>query len=81
MEWKGIRGQVLKNVPMKRYTSMKVGGPARYMVYPVDHADFDHTVALPVQAFANQRGINIFAQRYESLGYYGLHSERQGLTE
>jgi len=39
MEWKGIRGAVLENVPMKRYTSMRVGGPARYLLYPVDEAD------------------------------------------
>ena len=46
MEWKGIRGQVLKNVPMKRYTSMKVGGPATYMVYPVDHADLAKMIGI-----------------------------------
>jgi UDP-N-acetylmuramate dehydrogenase len=46
MEWKGIRGQVLKNVAMKRYTSMKVGGPARYMVYPVDHADLAKVIGI-----------------------------------
>ena len=44
MEWKGIRGQVLMNVPMKRYTSMKVGGPAAYMVYPADYADLANVI-------------------------------------
>jgi UDP-N-acetylmuramate dehydrogenase len=39
MEWKGIKGTVLKDVPMKRYTSMKVGGQAAYLVYPADEAD------------------------------------------
>ena len=39
MEWKGIKGIVLKEVPMKRYTSMKVGGQAAYLVYPADEAD------------------------------------------
>ncbi len=52
MEWKGIRGQVLKNVPMKRYTSMKVGGPARYMVYPVDHADLAKVIGI-----AEEKGV------------------------
>ena len=52
MEWKGIRGQVLKNVPMKRYTSMKVGGPAKYMVYPVDHADLSSVIGI-----AEKKGI------------------------
>jgi len=39
MEWRGIRGTILENVPMKRYTSMRVGGPARYMIYPQDEKD------------------------------------------
>ncbi len=39
MEWKGIRGTVLNDVPMKRYTSMKVGGPVKYLVYPHDEED------------------------------------------
>jgi len=39
MEWKGIRGTILKDVPMKRYTSMKVGGQAAYLVYPADETD------------------------------------------
>jgi len=29
----------MKDVPMKRYTSMKVGGPARFLVYPSDEGD------------------------------------------
>ncbi len=29
----------MENVPMKRYTSMKVGGPARYLMYPADERD------------------------------------------
>jgi len=39
MEWKGIKGTVLKDVPMKRYTSMRVGGPARLLLYPADRYD------------------------------------------
>ncbi|MDD5008332.1 MAG: UDP-N-acetylmuramate dehydrogenase [Syntrophorhabdaceae bacterium] len=39
MEWKGIRGTILENVPMKRYTSMRVGGPVRYLLYPLDEGD------------------------------------------
>jgi UDP-N-acetylmuramate dehydrogenase len=38
MNW-GIRGTVLKDVPMKRYTSMRVGGPLQYLVYPADEED------------------------------------------
>lgn len=50
MEWKDIKGTVLKNVPMKRYTSMKVGGPVKYMVYPRDEAD----VATAVRVFREE---------------------------
>lgn len=39
MEWKGIKGTVLANVPMRRYTSMRVGGPAEWLLYPADRAD------------------------------------------
>lgn len=39
MEWKGIKGTVLRNVSMKRYTSMKVGGPASYLIYPLNEED------------------------------------------
>jgi UDP-N-acetylmuramate dehydrogenase len=49
MEWKGIRGQVLNNVLMKRYTSMKVGGPARYMVYPADQVDLSKMIGITQQ--------------------------------
>jgi UDP-N-acetylmuramate dehydrogenase len=44
MEWKGIRGTILKDVPMKRYTSMKVGGQAAYLAYPSDEADLAATL-------------------------------------
>ncbi len=39
MDWKEIKGAVLKDVPMKRYTSMRVGGPARMLLYPADRTD------------------------------------------
>jgi UDP-N-acetylmuramate dehydrogenase len=38
MEPCGIRGRVVTNAPMKRYTSMRVGGPAPYLFYPEDAA-------------------------------------------
>jgi UDP-N-acetylmuramate dehydrogenase len=34
MEHQGVRGRVMRNAPMSRYTSMKVGGPAPYLFYP-----------------------------------------------
>ena len=39
MDWKGIKGIVMRDIPMKRYTSMKVGGPARFLVYPTGVSD------------------------------------------
>ena len=35
----------MKDVPMKRYTSMRVGGPARLLLYPADRADLQAMVA------------------------------------
>jgi UDP-N-acetylmuramate dehydrogenase len=39
MEREGIRGRVVRNALMKRYTSMKVGGPVPYLIYPEDEKD------------------------------------------
>ena len=39
MVWKGVKGIIMKDVSMKRYTSMKVGGPARFLVYPSSEKD------------------------------------------
>ncbi|HUJ90919.1 MAG TPA: UDP-N-acetylmuramate dehydrogenase [Syntrophorhabdales bacterium] len=55
MEWKGIRGQVLKNVPMKRYTSMKVGGPVRYMAYPIDSDDLSSVIGIAEKKSISRR--------------------------
>jgi len=44
MEWEGIRGRVMRNVSMRRYTSMKVGGPVPYLVYPEDEKDLVRTL-------------------------------------
>jgi len=40
----GIRGRVMRDVPMKRYTSMRVGGQASYLFYPEDEADLSRVV-------------------------------------
>jgi UDP-N-acetylmuramate dehydrogenase len=52
MEWKGIRGTVLEKVSMKRYTSMRVGGPVDYLIYPVDGDDLKAVVRQ-----LNRRGV------------------------
>ncbi len=58
MEWKGVRGAILKEVPMKRYTSMKVGGHAAHLAYPSDEADLR-----AVLRFVKDRGM-----KYRFLG-------------
>jgi UDP-N-acetylmuramate dehydrogenase len=46
MEWKSVKGQVFEDAPMRRYTSMKVGGPAQYLIYPVDAPDLLRVVEI-----------------------------------
>lgn len=45
MELQGIRGRIVRDAPMKRYTSMRVGGPAAYLLYPRDAADVASAMA------------------------------------
>jgi UDP-N-acetylmuramate dehydrogenase len=44
VDWTGIRGVVMKDVSMKRYTSMRVGGPAKFLIYPADEQDLVTTL-------------------------------------
>lgn len=46
-----FKGRVLFNVPMSEYTSLKVGGPADVMAFPVDEADLRE-----LMAFARTKG-------------------------
>jgi UDP-N-acetylmuramate dehydrogenase len=50
VEWKEIRGTVLKDVLMQRYTSMKVGGPVSYLVYPRDEEDLLRVLGIAKEA-------------------------------
>lgn len=43
VKW-GIKGAVLQNVLMKRYTSMRVGGPVSYLIYPLNEGDLLNTI-------------------------------------
>ena len=45
MEPQGITGRILRNVSMKRYTSMKVGGAVPYLFYPEDEAALSAAIA------------------------------------
>lgn len=38
MVW-NIKGTVIENAKMSKYTSMRVGGPVRYLIYPSDFQD------------------------------------------
>ena len=64
--WRGIKGEVLADVPMKRYTSMRVGGPVSFLVYPTDERDVIRAVRkaaqkhLPVRFFGN--GTNVIVR-------------------
>jgi UDP-N-acetylmuramate dehydrogenase len=50
VDWKGIKGTVLKDVLMQRYTSMKVGGPVSYLVYPRDEEDLLRVLGIAKEA-------------------------------
>jgi UDP-N-acetylmuramate dehydrogenase len=63
MEFQGIRGRIVEKAPMKRYTSMKVGGLVPYLFYPEDEADVTATMGwlrrqgLPIRFLGN--GTNV----------------------
>lgn len=46
MMWTGVRGHILTDVSMKRYTSMRVGGKVRHLIYPEDQADLTNAVRM-----------------------------------
>ncbi len=58
MEWTGIKGTILNDVSMKRYTSIKVGGPVSYLIYPRDEEEL-----LRVLNIAREKGV-----KYRFLG-------------
>jgi len=49
VEWTGIKGTILNNVSMKRYTSMKVGGPVSYLIYPRDEKDLITAIRIALE--------------------------------
>ena len=60
---KDVRGKILSHVPLSRYTSLRVGGPADIMIYPSDLTEiqtviqFSQTYAIPY--FIMGRGTNL----------------------
>lgn len=45
MGWR-IKGKVIENAEMKYYTSMRVGGPVRYLIFPEDQNDLLETLTV-----------------------------------
>lgn len=93
MEWRGIKGTVLGNVSMKRYTSMKVGGPVRYMVYPRDEADLAAALSLlkaegmayrflgnGTNVIVHDRGLTCAVIRTTKMGWTRYTKNREGAT-
>ncbi|MFA5118865.1 MAG: UDP-N-acetylmuramate dehydrogenase [Candidatus Omnitrophota bacterium] len=37
--WKNLKGSIKEQEPLKKHTSFRIGGPARFFVEPKDHAD------------------------------------------
>jgi UDP-N-acetylmuramate dehydrogenase len=37
--WKSLKGSIKKQEPLKKHTSFRIGGPARFFVEPKDYAD------------------------------------------
>ncbi|MCK5255647.1 MAG: FAD-binding protein, partial [Deltaproteobacteria bacterium] len=58
-----VKGKILFNVPLSRYTSLRVGGPAEIMIYPLNIMElqkvinFSHTYKVPY--FILGRGTNL----------------------
>ncbi len=50
----GIRGKILKNEPIAKHTSLKIGGPAEYWAEPADEEDLKEMLA-----FARQKQLKI----------------------
>ncbi len=50
-----FKGRVLFNVPMREYTTLKIGGPADVMAFPRDEADLKHLLS-----FAGTKGFRVY---------------------
>ncbi len=50
-----FKGRVLFNVPMKEYTTLRIGGPADVMAFPKDEADLKHLLS-----FAGAKGFKVY---------------------
>lgn len=44
--WRGIKGRLIRKEPLKRHTTFKIGGPARFFIEPADIADLRATLGL-----------------------------------
>jgi UDP-N-acetylmuramate dehydrogenase len=37
--WRGLKGKVRLGAPLEKYTTFKIGGPARFFIEPKDKED------------------------------------------
>ena len=54
-----VRGKLLEDEPMSRYTTMKVGGPAEVMLIPADEADLMAAIGIAEKAQWPHRVIGV----------------------
>lgn len=54
--WKGlVKGEVLPQEPLRKYTTFRIGGPAEWMIFPLDFRDVQAAVA-----YAHEQGMKFF---------------------
>jgi UDP-N-acetylmuramate dehydrogenase len=91
MELQGIRGRIVEKASMKRYTSMKVGGPVPYLFYPEDEEDVTATMGwlrrrgLPIRILGNgtniivaDKGMNAGLIRITKIRHLRFHKTAEG---
>ena len=77
MEARIIKGQVRKDVSMKRYTSMRVGGHVPYLLYPEDEEDVTAAVQwlsdrdVPFRFLGNGTNVVVADQGHDYRRSYG----------
>jgi UDP-N-acetylmuramate dehydrogenase len=77
MEQPPIKGDIIRQASMKRYTSMRVGGPISYLIYPRDEGDVTAAVTwlqskgLPIRFLGNGTNL-IVADRGMKIGLIRL---------
>lgn len=92
MGWE-IKGKVIPYAKMKRYTSMRVGGAVRYLIYPEDERDLLRVIEILSQegirwrmlgngtnVIVSDRGLNEAVIRITRFNHIGLMEGRESVT-